>query len=242
LTVHPELRDPDGQQFAFVEAHNAVAGMWLTLDAFWINPPSRDEAAARKVYQLKAASESGFRVPETCVTNNPEHAREFIERRGSDHTVYKAFSGTMRAWRETRLLRSSELDLLANVKYAPVIFQEYIPAKVDLRITVVGERIFPASIYSQETDYKVDFRMTMDQARVEATELPPNVSGMLRALMSKLGLVYGAIDMRLTPDDEYVFLELNPAGQWLFIEQRTRQPITEAMAELMVTRDDLKTD
>src|SRR5262249_28406868 len=131
----------------------------------------------------------------------------------------------------------AELGFLANVKYAPVIFQQYIPAKVDLRITVVGERIFPACIYSQDTEYKVDFRMTMDAARVEPAELPSDVSAMLRALMGRVGLVYGAIDMRLTPDDEYVFLEVNPAGQWLFIEHRTGQPISEAMAELMVAHD-----
>jgi glutathione synthase/RimK-type ligase-like ATP-grasp enzyme len=122
------------------------------------------------------------------------------------------------------------LALIDNVQYAPVIFQEYIEARYDLRITVVGDSIFPAAIYSQETAYKVDFRMDIANARIEAVRLPPAVEAQLQALMARLGLVYGAIDMRLTPDERYVFLEINPAGQWLFIEQRSMQPITACLA------------
>ncbi len=129
------------------------------------------------------------------------------------------------------------MALLDNVKFAPVIFQEYIPADVDLRITMIGEQIFPAAIHSQETEYKVDFRMTMEKARFEAVELPPKVVRMLRELMKRLGLVYGAIDMRRTPKGEYVFLEINPAGQWLFVEERTGQKISDALADLLAAHE-----
>lgn len=235
--LHPDVTDSHSQNFALSEAYAAFSGLWLTLDAFYINHPTRDDEAARKVYQLQVARQVGLRTPETRITNSPEEARLFIEQRGPTRTVYKAFSGTERAWRETRLLKPEEMDQLANVQYTPVIFQEYIQAGVDLRITVVGERIFPAAIHSQETEYKVDFRMDMQAARFEALELPRQVDTRLRDLMSRLGLVYGAIDMRRTPDGEYVFLEINPSGQWLFVEERTGQPITDAMAALMLARD-----
>lgn len=237
FTLHPEIVTPDQQDFAVTEAHSAFSGLWLTMKAFWINHPTRDEEAARKVHQLEVAQDIGFRIPETCITSDFERAREFIGIRGPEETVYKAFSGTEQAWRETRLLKTEEMELLENVRYAPVIFQEYIPAHTDLRITVVGEKLFPAAIYSQETDYKVDFRMNMGAARFKAVELPDEVEGLLREFMSRLGLVYGAIDMRLTPDGEYVFLEINPSGQWLFIEKRTGQPITETLVDLMITHD-----
>jgi glutathione synthase/RimK-type ligase-like ATP-grasp enzyme len=237
FTLHPQLTEPDGRTFALTEAYSAFAGLWMTLDTFWINHPVRDEVAARKVYQLQVAREVGLRVPETCITSSVARARDFIERRAQGRTLYKAFSGTERAWRESRLLESSELELLDAVKYAPVIFQEYIPAGVDLRITIVGEDVFAAAIHSQETEYKVDFRMTMDAARVEAVDLPPDVVARLHALMDRLGIVYGAVDMRRTPAGEHVFLEVNPAGQWLFIEQRTGQRISDAMTDLMVRHD-----
>jgi glutathione synthase/RimK-type ligase-like ATP-grasp enzyme len=108
---------------------------------------------------------------------------------------------------------------------------------VDLRITVVGDKIFPAAIHSQDTSYKVDFRMDMGAARVAPAALPSDVQDKLFALMRHLGLVYGAIDMRRRPDGSHVFLEVNPAGQWLFIENATGQPISQAMADLMRVQD-----
>ena len=237
FSLPAEINDPDAHQFSLGECHSAFSGLWLTLNPFWINHPTKDDEAARKVFQLKRAVELGFRVPRTRVTNSPERALRFIEEQGATRTIYKAFSATERAWRETRLLREEELALLDNVRYAPVIFQEYIPAEVDLRITVIGDAIFAAAIHSQETDYKVDFRMTMDAARFEAWSLPPEVERMIHAYMQSLGLVYGAIDMRLTPEGEYVFLEINPCGQWLFVEQRTGQPITQCLVQLMIEKD-----
>ena len=151
--------------------------------------------------------------------------------------IYKAFSATETEWRETRLLREEELAQLENVKYAPVIFQSYIEADVDLRITVVGDKIFPAAIHSQDTSYKVDFRMDIGQARIESATLPTDVEAKLFALMNRLGLVYGAIDMRRRPDGSHVFLEVNPSGQWLFIERSSGQPITAALAELLQDKD-----
>ena len=74
----------------------------------------------------------------------------------------------------------------------------------------------------------------MHSARMEAVELPEDVIARLRNLMKRLGLVYGAIDMRLTPDGRYVFLEINPAGQWLFVEQQTGQPITKSLVRLLL--------
>jgi len=79
--------------------------------------------------------------------------------------------------------------------------------------------------------------MDVASARIEAVELPDEVQALLHALMARLGLVYGAIDMRLTPDDRYVFLEINPAGQWLFVEQESGQAIAAALARLLHARD-----
>jgi len=135
------------------------------------------------------------------------------------------------------LLKSEEIELIDSVKYAPVIFQEYISAAADLRITMVGKDIFAAAINSQETHYKVDFRMAMDVAEMKSFELPENLQSLLHKYMRRLGLVYGAIDMRLTEDGEFVFLEINPSGQWLFVEQRTGMPITEAFANLLLYHD-----
>lgn len=224
----------DHWNFAYGECQAAMSGLFSCIDAFWINPPLNDEKAAQKVYQLKLAQETGFRIPRTVVTNDPAAARAFIAEEGDRGTIYKAFSATRQAWRETRLLRAEEMELLDSVQHAPVIFQEYVEAEVDLRITVIGDKIFPAAIYSQDTDYKMDFRMHIDTARYATHALPAEVETKLLQYMKALGLVYGAIDMRMTPSGEYVFLEINPCGQYLFVEQKTGQDITGALVDELV--------
>lgn len=236
--LHEEVTGPDERGFAFAECEAAMSGLWASLDVAWMNHPDRDAAAARKLWQLRVADRLGLRTPRTLVTSDPDRARAFAAEEGArGGTIYKAFSATERAWRETRLLRPEEAAMLDAVRYAPVIFQEYVEAALDLRITVVGEEVFAAEILSQQTDYKVDMRMTMHEAEMRPHALPGAVADGLRALLREMGLAYGAVDMRLTPGGEYVFLEVNPAGQWLFVEERTRQPITDAMAAWMAARD-----
>jgi hypothetical protein len=237
FNLHHEITSDIYRSFAQTECYSAISGLWLTLDTFWVNHPTRDEEASRKAYQLKVAREAGFNIPATLITNSPEKARAFVERYGYDRTVYKSFSATEHAWRETRVLKSNEVELLDSVCYAPVIFQEYVPAHLDLRITIVGEEVFPVAIYSQDTNYKMDYRMEMDRARVEVFKLPDEVMEHLHAFMRRLGLVYGAIDMRLTPEGQFVFLEINPSGQWLFMERRTGLPITSTFVHLLSSHD-----
>jgi glutathione synthase/RimK-type ligase-like ATP-grasp enzyme len=219
----------DDRHFVLSETHAAVSGLWSLLDATWMNEPDRDERAARKAYQLKVARESGLLIPRTCITNDPARARAFIASEGNE-VIYKTFTATEATWRETRLLRPEEVEAIESVRYAPVIFQQHIRAVADLRVTVVGERLFPAAIRVPDGAYAYDFRMTMNDAAITPHELPDAVQTGLRKLMRTLGLVYGAIDLRLTPNGEYVFLEINPAGQWLFIERATGQAISEAIA------------
>ncbi len=235
--VQVDVAGNDDRGFAYGECHAAISGLWSSLDARWVNDPGRDEVAGRKTYQLKVASQLGLRIPRTLITNDPVSAAAFIDGEGESGTIYKAFSATERAWRETRLLKPEERRHLDAVRFAPVIFQEHIRADIDLRITMIGDEIFPAEIRSGETDYLVDFRMTMHAAPIQAHVLPDSVVAQLRAFMGAMGLVYGAIDMRLTPDGEYVFLEVNPAGQWLFIEERTGQSITAALAGYLMNAD-----
>ena len=170
----------DDRSFALGECHAAISGLWSCLDAQWMNHPERDEVAARKAWQLKVAAGVGLRVPRTLVTNDPEQAAAFIESEGANGVIYKAFSATERAWRETRLLRPEEYRLLDTVRYAPVIFQEHIRAEIDLRITIVGDGMFPAEIFSDAAGYTVDFRMTMHQAAIRAHALPDDVIARLR--------------------------------------------------------------
>lgn len=226
-----DIADPHARLFASSEWNEAINGLWLLLGGRWMNVPARDERASRKAFQLRTAAEVGLRVPRTLMTSDPDRARSFVESIGVGRAIFKTFAATPVVWRETRIVREQELDALDAVRVAPVIFQEFIAADADVRVTVVGERMFAMAIDASSTDYPVDFRMSLGQARTEVAELPGPVADALRALMDRLGLAYGAIDLRRTPSGEYVFLEVNPAGEFLFVEERTGLPITQALAD-----------
>ncbi len=228
-----ELTDPRWQAFALSETSQAVNGVLDSLPCVWINPRKADEIAHRKPYQLTVARRLGMAIPETLVTNDPDRARTFIEGLPPRQVVCKAFVAMLESWRETRLVTPDDLHRVEGVKYAPLIFQEFVEG-VDLRIIVVGQRIFTVQIDARQTRYPIDMRMVIGESTTSAVELPKRVVDQIHNLMEVLGLQYGAIDMKLTDSGEYLFLEVNPAGQWLFVERLTGLPITAAMADLLI--------
>lgn len=234
----PEMPNSDVHAFTYNEWDEAASGLWQLLPGTWINDPTLDRRASRKAFQLREAALAGLRIPRTMITSDADQARKFVKALGIENTIYKVFSATQGTWRETRRLRESELSFFDSLDLAPVIFQECIDAEIDLRITVVGDQLFPAAIIGQGT-YDVDFRMEMDNARIEPAKLPKKLIGQLLAFMRRLGLVYGAIDMRKTADGDYIFLEVNTAGQWLFVEYETGQPIAQAVADALAKPKDI---
>jgi glutathione synthase/RimK-type ligase-like ATP-grasp enzyme len=196
-----------------------------------------DQVAHHKPYQLAVAREVGLPIPRTLVTNDPRDARAFIDALGVGHVVYKAFVATEAHWRETRVLREHELADLQRVRLAPVIFQELVSTAMDVRVTVVGDRIFATRITVPPDGYQFDYRMELDRAAFDECALPEDTCDKIRHLMRRLGLLYGAIDLRRTREGEYLFLEINPSGEWRFVEERSGQPITHAMAGFLAWLD-----
>jgi glutathione synthase/RimK-type ligase-like ATP-grasp enzyme len=233
---HEDLRDETSRLFAWSEANEALLGVWYSLGCFWMNPPTADEISQRKIRQLQLARQVGLSIPETLVTNQPDAARQFIGAHGMGNVVRKAFRNISQAPRETHLLRAEDLALLDTVRYTPVIFQRFIPADLDLRVTVIEDEIFAASI-SSEARYSADYRPGLASAKVVPYNLPPTVAEKLLELMRIFGLEFGAVDFRVTPDGEHVFLEVNPAGEYLFISRRTGQPIPKAIAAALERHD-----
>ncbi len=223
-----EMTDPVNRAFAHQECDLAFRGMWQCMPALWVNDPVRDAAASHKPWQLAIAQELGLSIPRTLITNDPEDAQRFVSAT-SGEVIYKAFLASAAAWRETRVLRPEDAAMLASVRYAPVIFQAFVPARFDLRVTVIGERILAAAAETATGEYVADIRMNPG-IRWRPYALPPEVAERLLALVRRLGLEYGAVDFRVTPEGEHVFLEINPAGQFLYIENATGMKIADTLA------------
>ena len=225
--VMPEGMGANERAFALTELSTALQGMWQASEALWVNDIVRDAAAAHKPWQLELARRIGLSIPDTLITTDPAQARAFWQARGGE-VIYKPFLQTFHSWRETRKLKREELPLLDQLRLAPVIFQSLVPGAADLRVTIIGSEVFPAAVDLEKVEYALDVRL--NQQAYKRHDLPPAVSEALLRLMRELGLEYGAIDLRLTPDGEYVFFEVNPAGQFLFVEHACGLPISKALA------------
>ena len=236
MELDPALTDPTSRLFAWSESTEALTGVWRALDCFWMNPPAADEAGQRKVRQLQLARRHGLSVPDTLITNDPASARAFVVDRLERGVIRKALRNISEAPRPTALVTAEDLARIADVRYAPVTFQQYVPAELDLRVIVVGDEVFAAAIRSQP-EYHTDYRLGLGSAEFSPYTLPDDVASALLELHRELGLVYGASDFRVTPGGDHVFLEVNPAGEYLFASDRTGQPVPQAIAACLERHD-----
>jgi ATP-grasp ribosomal peptide maturase len=239
--LDPKL-SPSGQQFASAEARMALGGVLRSVDCLWVNHPEKMVSADYKPYQLKVAGACGLEIPASLITNDPVAVLDFFERCKGE-MIYKTLSGGMIVAESgevvsvytSRVTRDDLQDAGSRVRYTACLFQELVPKKLELRITVVGDHIFPAAIsYIYPERAAVDWRTAYKDLQYEMYELPREILYKCFALVRKLGLSFAAIDMIVTPDDRYVFLEANPNGQWQWIERATGFPICETLVDLLV--------
>jgi len=235
MDFDPALTDPTGRLFAWSESNEAIQGLWQATECFWMNPLAADEAGQRKIRQLQIAREVGLSVPKTLITNDPATAHEFIAEH-PDGVIRKAFRNIPEAPRATALVTREDLARIDSVRFAPVTFQEFVPAVLDLRVIVVEDTVFATAIRSQP-EYQADYRDGIGSAEFSTYQLPDPVESALLDLHKRLGLVYGASDFRVTPDGEHVFLEVNPGGEYLFASERTGQPVPQAIAACLDRHD-----
>jgi hypothetical protein len=211
--------------FCSRETQAAFHGMFLTYNGNIVNHPEHERTASNKLLQLSLAKKCGLQIPRTCVTSCPEIAREFT-RSNDRKVIYKVLTHTAFQFTPTRSLDEGIELLLDSVRLCPVILQERVDSIGDLRVTVVDDKVFTARIRGIEGI--LDWREEIATA-VEPAELPDEETQSLLRFMKKLNLRYGAADFRVRADGTPVFLEVNPAGQYLFVELETGFPITEAL-------------
>ena len=209
--------------------------LWREMAWAWVNDPTAVDRASDKLWQLRIASEIGFDIPDTLVGNQrsrvvgrlkpgPVIAKTIggvaVERDGERYDLY------------AQLIPLSELDVAA-VQAAPCIFQEQVKPGTDVRVTVVGQQTFATDI-DAPAGY-VDWRAApRETVTYRPTDLPAEVVERCLELCRIAKLSYGAFDFVRQPGGRYMFLEVNPSGQWGWVERATGQRITEAIVDILV--------
>jgi ATP-grasp ribosomal peptide maturase len=238
--VFPASMTDAEQRFAAREARRGIGGLLMSLPCSWVNHPSRVADAEYKPFQLAIAAACGLTVPRTVVTNVPGDAGEHRAFLGSP-VVYKTLASAVVAdGQQPSIIYTTDVTgaNMADNRVALTAhqFQQRIPKVRDVRATVVGSRVFAANILtdSDTASGLLDWRSDYASLRYEPTSLPPEVETSLLALTSRLGLSFAAADFVVTEGDQHYFVDLNPGGQWGWIQEATGLPIAAAIAAQLV--------
>jgi glutathione synthase/RimK-type ligase-like ATP-grasp enzyme len=240
----PEMAEPE-KLFARKEAMQAIGGILRATDCLWVNRPDIDAVGELKPYQLELAKRMGLRVPRTLLTNDPREVADLVER--SDRpVVYKSqiggvihYPGAFPGGLLTAVVGDEINEHLDRVGHTMCMFQEYIDKAYEVRLTVIGNTYFPVTINSQDDETtKVDWRGASGETASlpygDYRPLPEEIVKKTQALLGELRAVYAAVDFIVTPDGEHIFLEVNPAGQFMWMQHDLGLKLGDHMAELLM--------
>lgn len=202
--------------------------------AKWVNHPVATYRAENKLYQLKYAKRFGLAVPTTYIGNslpaNITRECTYIVK-SLDTALF--YDNGQEMFTYSTMVTGQEL-LNAEIKSAPVIIQEYLHNKTDLRITVIGDELFAVSITKKGRNIEGDWRQNAkEELNYDCIDLPPKIHQQILSLMRFLGLEFGGIDFALV-DGTYYFIEVNPTGEWGWLVSASHLPIGKAIVNSLV--------
>ncbi|MCG8420776.1 MAG: MvdC family ATP-grasp ribosomal peptide maturase [Proteobacteria bacterium] len=237
--LEPKFRDG-----CMRESAEAFRGMLdLLASKPWIDPLRTIERCESKAEQLRLAKSVGLSVPPTLISNDQDEVRAFYEAQGGAVVTKMLTPLTVSMGKPDMFVYTSpvspqDLDHLDDLRFSPMVFQKRIPKAYELRAIYVDGELFLGKIEATSADKApIDWRHpNAHQSSWQRGELPEDVKRKLIALMDGLGLVFGALDIIKTPDNDYVFLEVNPRGEWGMLEMQLDLAISDAIARAITKR------
>ena len=189
------------------------------------------------------AAAAGLVIPATICTNDPEQVKAFFEKQDGRVVMklHNALSQSMKGdqpFFPTTVLKEEGLQQLSSLRYCPMIFQQQIEKQYELRIAYVDGHFFTGKINTQHLQHgKTDWRVTSREEAVwETYELPQSIQTKINVLMRSAGLPFGVIDMIRSASGDYVFLEVNPQGEWGMLQRDLGYTIGEQIAGTIIKR------
>ena len=211
--------------------------LWHSFKGKWLSKPDKVYEAENKIYQLKTAQELDFIIPDTLISYNPDEIKDFLFKIGRQMIVKPIFNNKFISNNKNTLIytnRVYEKDLIGLKDSIPLpsIYQKYIPKDIEIRVTVVGNEVFAAYVNSQSNESTItDWRK--EKLPFYAYNLPEDIKSKCIKLVNHLGISFGAIDIIKSKSGEYIFLEINPNGQWAWLEIDAGLPISNSIIKFL---------
>ena len=199
-------------------------------NANWINNPVSTYRAENKIFQLCIAKEYGLEVPVTYISNctdfNLESDKKYIVK-SLDTALFYDMENNKEMFTYSNVVSGSELNEY-DLTSAPIFIQEFLNPKIDCRVTYVQGKLFPVKILQNGKGLYGDWRMRKEELEYIPFQLPTYVENAIHKLMKKLELNFGGIDLAIV-SGEYYFIEVNPTGEWGWLEVKTGTNISKTI-------------
>ncbi|MDJ0733422.1 MAG: hypothetical protein QNJ47_04925 [Nostocaceae cyanobacterium] len=221
----PPLQDANQQRVAFNDSISTLRSLMQACPAKWVNSWGAYQFHKEKPLQLNLANKLGVTIPATLISNNVEQVKDFF------HTHEKVIFKPVYGGAHTQFVTEKHLEtkrLHKVLSISPVTIQEYIPG-TNIRSYVIGNSVYTAEIRSSSVDFREDL-----SAELIPIDLPESVKQQCLVIAKAFMLEWTAIDWRVKPTGEYVFLEANPSPMFIHFENKTGFPITQELIKLLM--------
>ncbi|WP_410505514.1 MvdC/MvdD family ATP grasp protein [Mucilaginibacter sp. E4BP6] len=241
----PEINDelagvsPGERNFVRSEILFVLEGIYKILrNAFWINTVEAIRNAENKIFQQLLAKQLKLQTPDSLITNVPSYAQNFYLQHDASCIIKPIKSGLVEGVNEEGVIFTNKVEINDDnnkrISVCPVYLQNLIEKEGDVRITVIGKRLFPALIHSQYSDEaRIDWRKSSLPLKHTILDLPSDIAQKCLDLTNLLNLNFAAIDLILDKNGNFIFLEINPNGQWAWIEKRLNFNISDEITTLL---------
>jgi len=235
---------PSGAVQSFVndQWYTWLEAIQLISNITWVNDPKANDATENKIRQLLTASKIGFEIPETVITNDPDHAKFLINKHNNLAVTKALYSPLIEEPEEDFFIFTNKIREINHVpekeiRISPTIFQQALIPKFDYRVTVIGEKVFTVRIERQDgVPLDIDWRMDKSDINFIQCDLPPEIEKLCLRYVQESSLLFGAIDL-VEHKDNFYFLEINPNGEWGWLQKPHNVPIAEALCDLLIYHD-----
>ena len=254
----PELEHIDSNNFADVLFDEFDELRWW-LRTF-IEPPrvlgnvKLDRVNENKFYQIATASKvlersgiSEIKVPPTLVSNNRLEIIEFISNNSNSErfalkpiyadSVLIDDDKELVFWTGAHEKQEILSELKSDIISCPIHLQPYLEKQYELRVTLIAEDVITCKIESQKLEKnngREDWRKApAELVQTQFVETPKPISEFCKFYSNAIGTNFGCFDFIFSQDGTYFFLECNPNGQWMWLEDDCGAPISSSIASYL---------
>lgn len=227
----PDLGSFDPQYHVLIQRDiiSVINGIVDSFHGKVITKPSILRKTENKVFQMLYVNKQGWNIPKSYIGNDENIGNEFTQQLSIIKPLTTGKTHGKNGWElyQTNLCR----EIKEDISITPIYLQSYIPKQYEVRITIINREVYAVRI---DTRNKIDWRVDYQNHKYTIIDCPEDIIEKCFRMMDDLELVFGAFDFIVTPENEWIFLEVNPNGQWLWLEQSLNLDISKKILENLI--------